>query len=304
MRAYVATTGPHGITLLAGFHQPRFPGRAWSPQRSGDQPSRIAHDKAAAVALESRNMDLTVTTWNIGGCLVDVGDDEKQDIGYFVEALSLAAADFVFLQEVHVFDDARENQAAIIGRKLGYPHVYVHAGSRSHLADDAQLALAVLTRHPIDSIEYSILPTPELEAQKGEKTWRLFPKGVLLGTARIAGAELAWMCAHTHPFHHFDRDALEPDLAASWHFLDRRLAALADRELIAGIDLNDPRFEALLPRSLAGGVANAFVAPTIPRGVQQDYVMFAGNRLSAIDWSVTPTRADHHLCTARFDFGI
>ncbi len=194
-----------------------------------------------------------------------------------------------------------KDPGSVIGRGLGYPgHIHVHAGSRSHLADDAQLAMAVLSRHPIGSIEYSVLPTPDLAVQKGEKRWQLFAKGVLIGTARVGEVELSWMCAHTHPFHHFGRDALDPEISDSWEFLDRRLASLADTDLLAGIDLNDPRYEALLPQSLAGGVKNVFVAATIPRGVQQDYVMYAGERLSVADWSVTPTRADHHLCTATF----
>lgn len=253
----------------------------------------VKHSDAAA-------RKITVATWNVGGCRIDVDGDDREDVSYFADTVRSVAPDFLFLQEVHVFDNGAANQGDLLGAKLGYPFVYVHAGSNSHLAPDAQLALGILSRHPISKLEYSVLPTPDLTAQKGGETWRLFPKGVLTGTAELPGLTLELLCAHTHPFHHFGRDALDPELAKSWTFLDRRLAALAEQQLVAGIDLNDERYEALLSLSLGRGVQNVFREPTTPKGVQQDYVMYAGSRLAIEDWVVQPTRADHHLCVTRF----
>jgi endonuclease/exonuclease/phosphatase family metal-dependent hydrolase len=239
---------------------------------------------------------LTIADWNVGGCRVLDEEDAstREDIGYFARQLLDSDADIVFVQEAHNYPGGGgASQVELLAQEAGYPYFATHATSISHLDPDAQLALGILSRFPLNRTEYSQIPTPPLTVRRNGQSRRLFPRGYL--TAVVDDLGIALFCAHAHPFHHFDRDALDPEFSECWTSIDRQLADLVASPVVAGIDLNDGRYQSVLGESLAAGVTVAFQAPTTPTGVQQDYVCFSREAFTVIEREVTPTLADHHL---------
>ncbi len=250
-------------------------------------------------------MEIAVTTWNIGGCQrIDDSEAGREDLQYFRQRLSDAPSHVICLQEAHAYpSESRPSQASVLASELDFPYLLEQPLCRSHLDAKANLSLAILSRSPLFSASYVPLPTPPLRKRMADGVWTLHPKGVLTASTIFAGLELNLVCGHAHPFHLFDRDPLDPELTASRSTLDTTITSLGGGLILGGIDLNDERFEQMLPSSAQIGVRSLFRLPTTPQGLQQDHLVYLGNAMTPTAWQVTSTAADHYLARGVFELG-
>jgi endonuclease/exonuclease/phosphatase family metal-dependent hydrolase len=227
-------------------------------------------------------------------------------LDYHVSRVREWSPDVLCLQEAHEYVDGSKGQAETLAEAVGYKDVHTVAISPSHLAPGAELSLSVLSNFKIANPRYTQFPNPGLSnvGPNGEQ-WILFDKGYL--TADLIGDEvsLTLVNAHCFPLHYFGVTAADAQFSPMWaDFAEDLLNIAANGPVIAVIDLNYEPIEALLGELFSHGrYTNAFSrTPTIPKGIQQDYIIYTESRLRLEETSVTPTKADHHYCQARLAF--
>jgi hypothetical protein len=245
---------------------------------------------------------LKFATWNIGGGIL--GESHQRDrsptLDYYASVLKEHLPDVVCLQEAHDYDGRREGQPEYLARAAGYPHFVSFPTSDSHLAENASLALGILSRFPIQDTEYKSFPNPRLAAvgPTGE-SWRLHDKGYLVGFTDLGdGRRLGLVNGHCFPLHLFGASPVEPRFAQIWDMLGQDLLAVgAAGKALAGIDMNHGRIADLLVDVLRpGSYLNAFDAtPTTPGGVQSDYILY-GHATRLLTTTVVATESDHSYC--------
>lgn len=250
---------------------------------------------------------IRVATWNIGGGYIKSNGDryDLENLPYFIDAIRAADCDIVCLQEAHTFSATDScGQIADISEKLLVPNRFCVPISESHLRDGAFLVAGLISRYPISSSRYIKLRNPGLEIVRPDgKHWRSFDKGLIHSVVRIEDKELQVITGHAYPFHHFKRNALDPDFSDIRKTMDSVVADSVQSgiSILAG-DLNFGRPEQLMPKAFSMGLRAAFAGvPTIPEKNQWDHILYSSG-LVLRKYLVTEGLADHFLCVGEFSF--
>lgn len=247
-----------------------------------------------------------IGSWNIGGGIL--GDSHQlngtADLDYHIARVREWAPDILCLQEAHEYPDGRPGQAGTIAETVGYKYVHTVAISPSHLDSEANLSLSIISNYELSNPRYTQFPNPGFTSvgPNGEQ-WILFDKGYLTIDAMVGDAKIAVVDAHCFPLHYFGASARDDQFASMWSSFagDLTMSANDSCPVVAAIDLNYEPIEDLIGEVFTDQIyTNAFTrTPTIPKGVQQDYIIYTGSVLRLEETSVTPTEADHHYCEAR-----
>jgi endonuclease/exonuclease/phosphatase family metal-dependent hydrolase len=250
-------------------------------------------------------MLLKFATWNIGGGIL--GDSHQRGVDppldYHVSVLDEYQPDVICLQEAHEYHGRRMGQTECLARRSGYPHFASFPTSESHMAEDASLALGIVSRFPVQNAVYKQVPNPGLEAvgPNGE-AWKLHDKGYVVGRLDLGGRTLGLVNGHFFPLRRFGVSPTEPTFARMWDMITADLLAIGDAgPALVGVDLNDARIKDLLPEALRPGrYVSAFDGtPTTPKGVQNDHILY-GHSLQLLTTTVAATSSDHSYCQATF----
>ncbi|MFJ8155141.1 endonuclease/exonuclease/phosphatase family protein [Streptomyces sp. NPDC094468] len=248
---------------------------------------------------------MKVATWNIGGGIL--GESHQYGVipslDYYASVLAEHLPDVVCLQEAHDFHGRGIGQTEYLARNSGYPHFASFPTSQSHMAENAYLALGIISRFPIQNAVYKKFPNPGLETTgpNGE-CWKLHDKGYVMVQLDLGGRTLGLVNGHCFPLHHFGASPIEPGFAQIWDMLTADLLAVVDTgPAVATVDLNYARAKDLMGEALRPGYYfSAFEGtPTTPKGVQQDHILY-GHALRLLTTTVTATSSDHSYCQASF----
>ncbi|MGW1052831.1 endonuclease/exonuclease/phosphatase family protein [Streptomyces sp. NPDC002521] len=248
---------------------------------------------------------LKVATWNIGGGIL--GESHQRgaspSLDYYAAVLREHLPDVVCLQEAHDYHGRGVSQAEYLARCSGYPHFASFPTSESHMAENASLALGMVSRFPIQNAAYKQFPNPKLEAvgPNGE-CWKLHDKGYVVAQLDLGGCTLGLVNGHCFPLQHFGVSPTESRFAQTWDMLTADLLAVGDAgPAVAAIDLNYARLKDLLAEVLRPGrYLSAFDGtPTTPKGVQKDHILY-GHALRLLTTTVAATSSDHSYCQASF----
>lgn len=243
---------------------------------------------------------LTFATWNIGGGIR--GESHQRhgnpELAYYSAMLRAHSPDVVCLQEVHEYD---ASQAEVIAQQAGYPFFVSIPLSDSHMADNASLALAVLSRFPLGNISLELLPNPRLTSHGPDGTlWRLHDKGYLLGHISVGGQNVGIVNGHCFPLHRFGSNAADPGFRHLWSGLTADLLELDRAGPAVGLfDLNHDDVDSVLgPVMEPGRFSTAFAGvPTSKAGVQRDHIIHS-HRMRLLASRVLETSSDHSYCEA------
>jgi Endonuclease/Exonuclease/phosphatase family len=247
------------------------------------------------------SMQLKLASWNIGGGVVGKSHqrDRSPSLGYYASILEKHLPDVVCLQEAHDYHGRQEGQPEYLAGRLGYPYVASFPLSGSHLAEGASLALAVLSRFPINTVAYKQFPNPGLQAiGPGGDPWNLHDKGYVVGMLDLGDRMLGFVNGHCFPLHCFGASPVEPRFEEMWNMLTSDLLAMsAGGPAFAAIDLNYEPIQDLLIKVLGPGeYINAFEGtPTTAKGAQQDYILYE-SMMRLLTTTVTATSSDHSYC--------
>ncbi|MFG3052290.1 endonuclease/exonuclease/phosphatase family protein [Kitasatospora sp. NPDC048239] len=250
---------------------------------------------------------LKVGTWNIGGGILGRSHQRgvNPSLDYFASVLEACRPDVVCLQEAHDYHGRRASQTEWLAGRLGHPYFASFPTSRSHMAEDASLALGIVSRFPIRGAVYRRFPNPGLQVvgPNGDD-WTLHDKGYVVGQLELGGGLLGLVNGHCFPLHHFGVSPTEPMFARMWDMLTADLLAAGEAgPAVAAVDLNHARVGDLLAEVLRPGrYFSAFDGtPTTPQGVQKDHILY-GHSIRLLTTTVAATRSDHSYCQASFSW--
>jgi len=248
---------------------------------------------------------LKLATWNIGGGIL--GESHQRDripsLDYYASVLKEHLPDVVCLQEAHDYHGHREGQSEYLARCAGYSHVASFPISESHMAENASLALGILSRFPIKDAVCKQFPNPRLQAAapNGDQ-WKLHDKGYVVGSIDLGDRPLGFINGHCFPLHHFGASPTEPRFAQMWDMLTADLLAIGGAgAAFAAMDVNYGRIGELLVEALRpGNYLSAFEGtPTAPKGVQKDHILY-GHAMRLLTTTVAATASDHSYCQVSF----
>jgi endonuclease/exonuclease/phosphatase family metal-dependent hydrolase len=260
-----------------------------------------SYGRRTPVTRTAQPAKLKFATWNIGGGIL--GESHQRNgqpsLDYYVSVLREHEPDVVCLQEAHSFADSEVGQSQYLARQLGYPHLRAFPISESHMASDACLTLAILSRYPIRTCEYRKFPNLGLTAVGPDGNfWKLLDKGYAKAIVEFGERALGVLNAHCFPLHYFRAKPTEERFAPIWKMLADDLLEMRDETpTIAGMDLNYARIQDLLSAPLkTGNFVNAFAnTPTTAKGIQQDFILF-DRTMTLLDKIVQHTESDHSYC--------
>ncbi|OSP41562.1 hypothetical protein B7767_19780 [Streptomyces sp. 13-12-16] len=248
---------------------------------------------------------LKVGTWNIGGGIL--GRSHQQGVNpsldHYASVLDKHRPDVLCLQEAHDYHDRRMNQTEWLAKHLGYPYFASFPTSKSHMMENASLALGIVSQFPIRDAVYKQFPNPRLQVvgPNGDD-WTLHDKGYVVGRLDLDTGTLGLINGHCFPLQHFDISPTEPMFVQMWDMLtaDLLTAGWAGPAL-AAVDLNYARIEDLLAEVLRPArYLNAFDStPTTPQGVQKDYILYK-HSIRLLTTTVAAAGSDHSYCQASF----
>ncbi|GHD48970.1 endonuclease/exonuclease/phosphatase family protein [Streptomyces mirabilis] len=244
---------------------------------------------------------LKLATWNMGGGIL--GESHQRNgipsLDYYAAVLNEHLPDVVCLQEAHEYHGRREGQVKYLAGCLEYPHFASFPISESHLADNASLALGILSRFPIRDAVYQQFPNPRLEtvSPHGE-SWKLHDKGYVVGSIDLGDRTLGLVNGHCFPLQYFGVSPTDPMFTPMRAMLTEDLLAIGGAGMaFAAIDANHGRIGELLAGALRpGSYLSAFEGtPTTPTGVQKDHILY-GHAMRLLTTTVAATESDHFYC--------
>jgi endonuclease/exonuclease/phosphatase family metal-dependent hydrolase len=247
---------------------------------------------------------MKLATWNMGGGILGKSHqrDGSPSLEYYASVLREHRPDVICLQEAHDYRGRQAGQSEYLASRLGYPYVESFPLSESHMANDAFLALGILSRFPIKNAKYKQFPNAGLEAAGPDGDyWKLHDKGYVVGTIDLDGKALGFMNGHCFPLSHFGASPTEPRFERVWGMLTEDLLALAAvGPAFAAIDLNHEPVQELLKEALRpGNYINAFEGTsTTPKDAQLDYLLYQST-IRLLSTTVKVTQSDHSYCQIR-----
>jgi endonuclease/exonuclease/phosphatase family metal-dependent hydrolase len=165
--------------------------------------------------------ELRVIFENISGGLVTAGKVHGEmvfsrlSLKEYILYFKRQAPDILSLSEVHMEDEnGNSEMVKKIASELNLPYYKCYAQSPSHLDTDKYLGLAVLSKYDIEDYFSFLLPNPELQVIKPDKSrWIMFNKGAQKLTLSVYGKRITIFNLHYFPFHHFYRRMNESEFS-------------------------------------------------------------------------------------------
>ncbi|WP_225854331.1 endonuclease/exonuclease/phosphatase family protein [Micromonospora sp. ALFpr18c] len=241
---------------------------------------------------------IKLATWNMGGGILGASHQHGAipSPDYYASVLRRHGPDVVCLQEAHDYHGRFESQPHCLARQAGYPHVLSFPTSASHLAEDASLTLAVLSRFPLGNGVYRQFPNPGLTGTGPDgEPWLLADKGYMITQVDLGGRQMGLINGHCFPLRYFGARATDPGFAEVWHMLTQDMLKLKEiGPAVVAVDLNHEPVEDVLNEALTRDrYINAFAnTVTTVRGAKRDYILYEqGMRL--LTATVTATESDH-----------
>jgi endonuclease/exonuclease/phosphatase family metal-dependent hydrolase len=238
---------------------------------------------------------MKIATWNINGGFVPVDGQDQADLAYYTSSLKSISPDMVCLQEVLISEN--RNQACEIADDLGMEHVAYFAIGKSHLTEHDQLAIAIISRHPITASSYRELPDPGVRFQFNGKPWTPHRKGFMQATLDIDGKLIRVLSGHMEPFHRSGNDFMDEKFKHIRGEVEDIIME-GDTPTLAGVDLNYENEHLLLPRIFKHGFSSILGAePTRPKNRRTDKIIVSKD-WSVIEHDIITSETDHYLCWA------
>ncbi len=247
------------------------------------------------------NLPMRIATWNIGGGFISKNNDlifEYENWDYFVNQLNDVKPEIVCLQETHVSDEA--SQPKIIAKALGFDFEVSQVTAPSHLKNGPGLAVSIISKYPIVSSKFNLLPNPNLEFIWNGSKARSHDKGFIEATVDFKGTKIRVLSGHMVPFRKFGRDFMDDEFKQLRHRIENVILETALPEIV-GADMNWPDIYAITPKIFEEGYK--FILedkPTTPKDRKYDKIIISK------DWvcrhsAIVKGRADHYLCYADVD---
>lgn len=223
---------------------------------------------------------LRTLQWNIGGGKIRTmphGSSYDQDGLAFIEQfIKEQAPDIVTLQETHSKNG--HTQAEILARSLEWTAFTNDVYAHSHLEDGQGLGQAILSRFPITTHRFSLLPAPNLRlVLPGGHEAPIHDKGVTFCTVELSPQQYMNVATlHLFPFRKLKADAFNLEFAPIRAALTDLATPTEPLWVFQGdFNVNESSLRNYLPDLFAHGI-DEFVLPepTTPRGGLYDHVLF------------------------------
>jgi endonuclease/exonuclease/phosphatase family metal-dependent hydrolase len=246
---------------------------------------------------------MKILSWNIAGAHIfthpisqalNNKNYEHEDIAYFLKHIKATKADIILLQEAH--SEEEESQGKIFAKKLSYPYVKEQIYGKSHITSGQQLTLVTLSKYPISSSYFHLLPNPKLTTvrENGEE-WETLDTGFLVTEIDFDNQKVHIANCHLVPYHYFHRNFSEQSFQYIRDDITHLLTKLAEKPSIVGGDFNYADLTEVLP-SIGSVYEEAFVKrETAPGKGQQDHVLFT-RQWQLNDVQLKRLKADHFQC--------
>lgn len=241
---------------------------------------------------------MRLATWNIGGGFITQNQDlnfDLENLDYFIEELAKITPDIVCLQETH--ESEHSSQPRKIANALGFSSVVTEATAPSHIKDEERLCISILSRYPLKSSKFNMLPNPNLEfLWKGRKELS-HDKGFTEAILNFDGHDIRVLSGHMVPFRKFGRDFMEDDFKHLREKIEEVILGTSFPEVV-GADMNWPDIYALIPKVFSSGYSFLLDdIPTTPKERKYDKIL-ASKEWRCSESKIIKGRADHFLCYA------
>ena len=248
-------------------------------------------------------LSMRCLTWNISGAVLkENGAPEtlnyEESVAYISQCIAATYADVVCLQEVP-FVPGRSDFAHAVAELTNLPYFESIAVSPSHLHQDAQLGLCILSRSPLIRTEKLELPNPNvivhLEDGRREPS---HDKIVLTASIELDGQAIEICCAHLPAFHTLKRHPGEPLFAPLRSRLRETINPRLRLPCLVLGDLNTDTIENLIPGLTRLTDARELISvPTRVDGAICDQIVLSRHWGRGVA-TIIPTWSDHHICVA------
>jgi len=245
---------------------------------------------------------MRIATWNIGGGFISSSQKHKFDlenIDYFINELQKIKPDIVCFQEIHVSEN--NNQPKMIAEALGFEFAEFESIADSHLKDGEKLSIAIISKYPIISSKFNILPNPHLEFIWNGKKEFSHNKGFLEVEINYQGTTVRVLSGHMVPFHKFEKDFLADEFKGIRKKIEE-IICHGKMPTVIGADMNFEDIHKLIPEVFEQGfkcILNNI--PTTPEDRRYDKIIVSNDWIFT-DSKIIQGKADHYLCFADISF--
>lgn len=239
-------------------------------------------------------MRLTVATWNIScGISKDLANQEDA-IDYIASCLAKNNVDVASFQEVPVYGSGRSFCEKVCD-KTGLMHCKEFSLSKSHLLENADMGLAVISKFPVTNFEFFPLPDLGLTAIV-DGVFRYSHQKGFFRCDILAPGPITLFAGHCPSFDYFSVDPLKYRDAV-FKPLEDEIVELssAGRAVIMG-DLNVEHLEVFMPK-VFNHCKSLITGPTRSNGKMVDYILISDD-IKAESAFVEKTVFDHYCCIA------
>jgi len=254
------------------------------------------------------NARFVAVQWNIGGGLTRATNSDNtldesyniDDLGYVIQKLKQLDPDVMTLQEIH--GDNNYNQASIIAKALGCEYLTCQMLSPSHLNENYNLGVAIISRFPMQNLCQGLFKNPKLSISRPNGSiWKTHDKGFVSSTISINNIPVEVFSTQLMPLHRFEQSVDSEVAKVVYRDIDTKLRPREGAYLIGGdfnIDLE--RIADYFPQISAHGEEVEQSAPTFANGKRYDHVLFGGIQLisSRVDDDVL---TDHYPIISQFE---
>ncbi|MFH1030363.1 MAG: endonuclease/exonuclease/phosphatase family protein [bacterium] len=245
---------------------------------------------------------MRIATWNIGGGFIESNQKHEydvEDISYFIEELKSINPDIACFQEIHV--SKKNDQPKIIADSLGFQYITTHPIADSHLKDNEKLSISIISRFPIISSKFNLLPNPNLQFIWRGKTAFSHDKGFMEAVIGYKGIKIKILSGHMVPFRKFGKNFLDDEFKEIRNQIEKIILHEKIPEIICA-DMNfDEEIEKLIPNVFDNDFK--FVLknnPTTPKERTYDKIIVSKEWKSS-NSDIINGKADHFLCFADID---
>lgn len=155
---------------------------------------------------------MRVVSWNIGGGFISSRKEkiwDLENLDYFIKELKKINPDLICFQEIH--SSKNNNQTKLIAKSLGFEYFEYIKIAKSHIKENENLGLSIISKYPILKSKFQKLTNPNLEFIWKGKKQKSHDKGFLEILINYKNNQIKVFCAHTVPFRKFGRDFLEDE---------------------------------------------------------------------------------------------
>jgi endonuclease/exonuclease/phosphatase family metal-dependent hydrolase len=247
---------------------------------------------------------MKIATWNIaGGHTVKSAshfDYNEEDVAYFARHLAETESDIICLQETHLNTD--RSIAREIADKLGGYRCFETSVSKSHIDDDYQLGMAILSKIGLSNPENILFPKPDFDlyfkdGRPAEKHDKALQKATANGV-NIANMQLL-------PIMVFGYTYLEGEGKKLAYIIDRLMTENLNPPVILCGDFGmsvkyaetfPELFEKLKLQNSLPDVPTYHIPHELAKINAPDRIYYSTDTLEVIDSGVIVTETDHYLC--------